>query len=118
MTSSSQGTPPQDEQEPNAVPIEPETSEPDTGLRDQEASDMVAVDQDPLDREPPSLLGQRVGMFRIGERSGGGAHSSVYRAINEETDEVVALKVLSPGADRVARQRFLVHAGVHLQLHS
>ena len=116
MTSSSQGTPPQDEQEPNAVPIEPETSEPDTGLRDQEASDMVAVDQDPLDREPPSLLGQRVGMFRIGERLGGGAHSSVYRAINEETDEVVALKVLSPGADRVARQRFRHEARTALTL--
>ncbi len=77
---------------------------------------MAAVDQDLLDREPPSLLGQKVGAFRIGERLGGGTHSSVYRAINEETGETVALKVLSPGADRIARQRFRHEARTALTL--
>jgi serine/threonine protein kinase len=52
------------------------------------------------------LTGQTIGDYRVEERLGGGAHSTVYRAVDLETGAVIALKLLLPGADGVARARF------------
>jgi serine/threonine protein kinase len=57
------------------------------------------------------LTGQRLGAYLVRERLGGGAHSTVYRAARVDpngqvTDEVVALKILLPGADAATRTRF------------
>ena len=62
------------------------------------------------------LTGEIIGGYQLENRLGGGAHSSVYRAVNLTTGEVVALKILLPGADGVARARFRHEARTALSL--
>ena len=52
------------------------------------------------------LTGQTVGPYRVVARVGGGVMAAVYRAVDQTSGESVALKVLLPGADEVARERF------------
>jgi eukaryotic-like serine/threonine-protein kinase len=56
------------------------------------------------------LLPQYFDGYRIVERLGGGAMATVYRAVDLESTQEVALKVLAPGADNVLRERFRVEA--------
>ncbi|MBX3011691.1 MAG: protein kinase [Caldilineaceae bacterium] len=56
------------------------------------------------------LLPQYFDGYRVVERLGGGAMATVYRAIDANTNQQVALKVLAPGADHVLRERFRVEA--------
>lgn len=62
------------------------------------------------------LSGQQVSHFTIGDKLGSGAMSSVYRAVNTDTGAEVALKMLLPGADPVARSRFRQEARTAVQL--
>jgi serine/threonine protein kinase/Tol biopolymer transport system component len=62
------------------------------------------------------LVGQTVAHFSVEECIGSGAMSTVYRATDDRNDEAVALKVLLPGADGVARSRFRQEARTALQL--
>ena len=87
-------------------------SDPETSTRE---SDDTTASQElivPL----ANLSGRRILHFHVQERLGAGAMSSVYRAVDERTGEEVALKVLLPGADGVARSRFRQEADTALQL--
>jgi serine/threonine-protein kinase len=55
-----------------------------------------------------SLLGQRLGHYRIAERIGAGGMGEVYRAHDEHLERDVAIKVLAAGTlgDDAARKRF------------
>jgi serine/threonine protein kinase len=63
------------------------------------------------------LSGQSLGPYRVDARVGGGAMAAVYRAYDQTADQPVALKVLLPGADRVARERFRREAELVSGLH-
>ncbi len=56
------------------------------------------------------LLPQTFDGYRIIDRLGGGAMATVYRAIDTEADQPIALKVLAPGADDILRERFRTEA--------
>lgn len=56
------------------------------------------------------LLPQYFDGYRVVDRLGGGAMATVYRAIDIESNQEVALKVLAPGADDILRERFRVEA--------
>jgi eukaryotic-like serine/threonine-protein kinase len=56
------------------------------------------------------LLPQYFDGYRVIDRLGGGAMATVYRAINTESNQAVALKVLVPGADDILRERFRTEA--------
>ena len=74
-----------------------------------------------------SLSGRNVGRYHIGEQLGSGAMSSVYRAtvipgsppgaFSLPDNTPIALKILLPGADPVARSRFRQEArtAIHLE---
>lgn len=62
------------------------------------------------------LTGRRLGKYRLGRRLGAGAMSAVYRAVNVETGDPLALKVLPPSADPVMRSRFHQEAQMAVQL--
>lgn len=62
------------------------------------------------------LTGQKLSHFQIEERLGSGAMSSVYRAVDTDTGAPIALKILLPGADPVARSRFRQEARTAMQL--
>ncbi len=53
-----------------------------------------------------SLAGKTIGHYLVGERLGGGAMASVYRAHDQILNRSVALKVLLPNADAVMQERF------------
>ncbi len=57
---------------------------------------------------PASLVGQKLGHYRILERIGAGGMGEVYRAHDEHLDREVAIKVLTAGtvADDSARRQF------------
>ena len=63
------------------------------------------------------LSGQLLGPYRVDARVGGGAMAAVYRAVDQTTAQPVALKVLLPGADSVARERFRREAQLVSALH-
>ena len=63
-----------------------------------------------------NLSGRTLSHFQLYEQLGAGAMSSVYRATDQRDDRSVALKVLLPGADGVARSRFRQEADTALQL--
>lgn len=52
------------------------------------------------------FAGQRIGRFHISREIGSGGASTVYQAFDAVDERDVALKVMHPGADAVARQRF------------
>lgn len=54
----------------------------------------------------PALVGQRIGRFHITRRIGRGGGSTVFQAYDAVAARDVAVKVMLPGADAVARQRF------------
>lgn len=56
------------------------------------------------------LLPQTFDGYRIIDRLGGGAMATVYRAVDTEVEQPVALKVLAPGADDILRERFRTEA--------
>lgn len=56
------------------------------------------------------LLPQYFDGYRVVDRLGGGAMATVYRAVDIESNQEVALKVLAPGADDILRERFRVEA--------
>lgn len=56
------------------------------------------------------LLPQTFDGYRVIDRLGGGAMATVYRAVDTETDQPIALKVLAPGADDILRERFRTEA--------
>lgn len=56
------------------------------------------------------LLPQYFDGYRVIDRLGGGAMATVYRAVDIESNQEVALKVLAPGADDILRERFRVEA--------
>ena len=71
----------------------------------------------PVDASTPALqtgdgglLPQTFDGYRVIDRLGGGAMATVYRAVDTEADQPVALKVLAPGADDILRQRFRTEA--------
>ncbi len=99
-------------------PAEPESPNPterplfvaeDVAEDDTTASQELVV---PL----ADLVGKTIAHFSVMERIGSGAMSTVYRAIDDQSGEAVALKVLLPGADGVARSRFRQEARTALQL--
>jgi serine/threonine protein kinase/tetratricopeptide (TPR) repeat protein len=59
-----------------------------------------------------SLLGKRLGHYRIAERIGAGGMGEVYRAHDEHLERDVAIKVLPAGTlgDEAARKRFRTEA--------
>lgn len=63
---------------------------------------------DSLTIASPLMLpeGAVIAGYRVEERLGGGVLSSVYRAAELATGRLVAVKVLTPGADEVATSRF------------
>ncbi|MCB0046856.1 MAG: protein kinase [Caldilineaceae bacterium] len=73
-------------------------------------------DSTPAPAAPDRLTGQVIGGYRVGERLGGGAHSTVYRAEHVESGRAVAIKLLLPGADGVTRARFRHEARTALEL--
>ncbi|MCC6453798.1 MAG: protein kinase [Caldilineaceae bacterium] len=52
------------------------------------------------------LTGTTMGHYLVGERLGGGAMATVYRAYDQVLERDVAIKVLLPGADGVMQARF------------
>ena len=116
-------------------PVDPESTDPielsDAGVGNPDAGSKEQADVDrPFDDITASLemtvpladlVGRTVGHFVIQERIGSGAMSVVYRAEDQRTGDqraadTVALKVLLPGADGVARSRFRQEAQTALQL--
>ena len=64
-----------------------------------------SADLDALDAAG-SLTGMTIGHYLVGERLGGGAMATVYRAQDQILDRSLAIKVLLPGADGVMQARF------------
>ena len=56
------------------------------------------------------LTGRQLGAYVLDVRLGGGAMAIVYRAIDLNSKQPVALKLLNPSADAVLRERFRVEA--------
>ena len=54
----------------------------------------------------PSLVGHRIGRFHISRKIGSGGASTVYQAYDAVDAHSVALKVMLPGSDEIARRRF------------
>lgn len=67
-------------------------------------------DMDPIIDGGDRLIGQRIDRYAILARLGGGAMAAVYRAVDQDSLQEVALKVLTSGADAVLRERFRVEA--------
>lgn len=65
---------------------------------------------DPVPQPSDGLLPQNFDGYRVVDRLGGGAMATVYRAVDIESDQPVALKVLAPGADDILRERFRTEA--------
>ena len=93
-----------------------DTASKDTGSKDtvqagatgddvRAQADDGPIELDALD-SGPFRAGARIAHYTLGERLGGGAMASVYRAVDDESGEEVALKLLLPGADAVMRERF------------
>ncbi|MEM7538930.1 MAG: protein kinase [Chloroflexota bacterium] len=53
-----------------------------------------------------TMTGKVIGHYKVEGLMGGGTLSAVYRATDKILDRHVALKILMPGADRTARERF------------
>ncbi len=53
-----------------------------------------------------SLVGHRIGRFHISRKIGSGGAAIVYQAYDAVDAHSVALKVMLPGSDAIARQRF------------
>ncbi|MCB0161734.1 MAG: protein kinase, partial [Caldilineaceae bacterium] len=111
---------------PPPSPQPPDPSDADARAA-RHAADDAAADPDESDlggqerlargnQATAHLSGQHISHFHVQERLGTGAMSSVYRAVNTETGALVALKVLMPGADPVARSRFRQEARTAMQL--
>ncbi|MCS6825561.1 MAG: protein kinase [Caldilinea sp.] len=62
------------------------------------------------------LTGYQLGRYRLEARLGGGVMAAVYRGINVETRQTVAVKVLLPDADATVRERFRQEARTHRRL--
>ncbi|MFO7632406.1 MAG: protein kinase [Caldilinea sp.] len=62
------------------------------------------------------LVGYQLGRYRLAERLGGGVMAAVYRAVDVESGQTVAVKVLLPDADAIVRERFRQEALTHGQL--
>ncbi len=54
----------------------------------------------------PSFVGHRIGRFHISRKIGSGGAATVYQAYDAVDAHSVALKVMLPGSDEIARQRF------------
>ncbi|MCE7987541.1 MAG: hypothetical protein DYG89_40770 [Caldilinea sp. CFX5] len=78
-------------------------------LADQQAQP-VGASTPALPTGDGGLLPQTFDGYRIIDRLGGGAMATVYRAVDTEADQPVALKVLAPGADDILRERFRTEA--------
>ena len=78
-------------------------------LADQQAQPVDASTPAPQTGDG-GLLPQTFDGYRVIDRLGGGAMATVYRAVDTEADQPVALKVLAPGADDILRQRFRTEA--------
>lgn len=75
---------------------------------DHQAQSEGASSQGPYPGD--GLLPQYFDGYRVVDRLGGGAMATVYRAVDIESNQEVALKVLAPGADDILRERFRVEA--------
>jgi serine/threonine-protein kinase len=62
------------------------------------------------------LVGYQLGRYRLTERLGGGVMAAVYRGVDSESSQPVAIKVLLPDADDVVRERFRQEARTHRRL--
>ncbi len=112
MSSLANGSASKDDPGQESVPISARES---SAVYNEQVDGLAAPNKLAADRDDASTLarltGQRLGPYLIRERLGGGAHSTVYRAVRvdsggQATDEVVALKILLPGADAATRTRF------------
>ncbi len=61
---------------------------------------------------PASLSGQRIGRFHIYRTIGSGGTSTVYQAFDTVENRAIALKVMHPNSDEVARRRFQVETQI------
>lgn len=86
------------------APVLGETSSDATGGRPALA-ESGPLDLDGLE-SGPFPIGAKIAHYTLAARLGGGAMAAVYRAMDEETGQPVALKLLMPGADAVMRERF------------
>lgn len=62
------------------------------------------------------LVGYQLGRYRLTERLGGGVMAAVYRGVDSESGQSVAIKVLLPDADDIVRERFRQEARTHRRL--
>ncbi len=62
------------------------------------------------------LVGYQLGRYRLTERLGGGVMAAVYRGVDSENGQSVAIKVLLPDADDIVRERFRQEARTHRRL--
>lgn len=63
-----------------------------------------------------SLSGQRIGRFHIYRTIGSGGTSTVYQAFDTVENRAIALKVMHPNSDEVARRRFQVETQIASRL--
>ena len=68
------------------------------------------------DSDAPDLQGQRLGDYELLERLGAGGMGVVYRARQQSTDRIVALKVIRP--DRLSELAALTRAETLLRFHA
>ena len=63
-----------------------------------------------------SLSGQRIGRFHIYRTIGSGGASTVYQAFDTVENRAIALKVMHPHSDEVARRRFQIETQIASRL--
>lgn len=81
-------------------------------LRDGPVTSLRAA----MDASRGLLTGCQLGRYRLEARLGGGTMAAVYRAVDVETLQAVAVKVLLPDADATVRERFRQEARTHRRL--
>lgn len=77
---------------------------------------LVATSHTAMDASRGLLTGCQLGRYRLEARLGGGVTAAVYRAVDVETLQAVAVKVLLPDADATMRERFRQEARTHRRL--